>query len=314
MIRHLRFAILPLVTIAVATGAVEETPDAVSPRCDRASATTYEFRGPFAAYLDGVSERWLKVAPDSNPGMLEMFRDRDRKPARALVPWAGEFAGKYLTGAVQVGRLTGDPELRAYLANYVVHWVSLQAEDGYLGPWDEDHRLTGSAPNVGDDGVEGPTWDAWGHYHAMLGLLLWHEETGEMSALTAARKIGDLLCDRFLGDRTPRLVDTGSTEMNLAPIHALCLLYRETGDPRHLALASQIVDEFEAVDAEGRPLAGDYLRAGLAGTEFHETPKPRWESLHPILGLAELYWLTGIESYRAALRGPLVEHREARPP
>ena len=41
-------------------------------------------------------------------------------------------------------------------------------------------------------------------------------------------------------------------------------------------------------------MAGDYLRRGLpAGEPFYRTPKPRWESLHPILALAELYRITG---------------------
>src|SRR5439155_165024 len=177
--------------------------------------------------------------------LLEMFRDRDRRPYRSLEPWAGEFAGKYLTGAVQVLRLTGDPALKAQLADFVRAWVALQAADGYLGPWPTDARLTGRAPNVGA-GKPGATWDAWGHYHALVGLLLWHDETGDAAALAAARKISDLLCDRFLGDKTPRLVDTGSTEMNLAPAHGLCLLYRATHDPRHLALAKQLVTEFAA--------------------------------------------------------------------
>jgi hypothetical protein len=43
--------------------------------------------------------------------MLEMFRQRDRKHSHDLVPWAGEFAGKYLTHAVQVWRLTRDAEM-----------------------------------------------------------------------------------------------------------------------------------------------------------------------------------------------------------
>jgi DUF1680 family protein len=266
--------------------------------CERAQAA-YEIRGPVSGYLRGVREHWLAIAPDANPGMLEMFRDRDRKPLRAMEPWAGEFAGKYLTSGVQVLRLTGDDALKQRLSRFVREWISLQAEDGYLGPWPKDSRLTGRAPNVGK-GQPGETWDAWGHYHALVGLLLWHEQTGDAAALSAARKIGDLLCVRFLGDKSPRLVDTGSTEMNLAPAHGLFLLHRATRDPKHLALAEQLIGEFAATGANGKPLAGDYLRAGLAGTEFFATPKPRWESLHPIMALSERYSHNGDANSRKA--------------
>jgi DUF1680 family protein len=89
--------------------------------------------------------------------------------------------------------------------------------------------------------------------------------------------------------------------MNLAPAHGLCLLFRRTGEERYLLLARRIVDEeFSALDADGRALAGDYVRQALAGKEFFETPKPRWESLHPIMALAELHLITGEESYRQA--------------
>jgi hypothetical protein len=251
--------------------------------------------GPVAAYLEGVSRNWLRVAPEANPAMLEIIRDRDRRPLRDLLPWSGEFAGKYLTGAVQVLRLTGDAELKSLLQGFVRELISLQAEDGYLGPWPADSRLTGHAPNCAD------TWDAWGHYHAMLGLLLWHEETGADAALACARRMGDLCCDKFLGDKSPRLVDTGSTEMNLAPAHSLCLLHRATGVPRYLELARQIVDvEFGAKDVEGNFLAGNYLEGPLAGQRFFELPKPRWESLHPVMALPELYYLTGERRYGAA--------------
>ena len=105
--------------------------------------------------------------------MLAMFRDRDRRPYRDLLPWSGEFAGKYLTGATGVLRLTGDPELKRDLERFVRDLVACQDADGYLGPFPRGYRLTGHAPNVGEKG--GPTWDAWGHYHVMLGLLLWDE-------------------------------------------------------------------------------------------------------------------------------------------
>ena len=269
----------------------------MDPTCSRIPKTTYKLSGFLTDYLDGVTDQWLKVAPRANPAMLEIFRDRDRKPRRNLVPWAGEFAGKYLTSAVQVLRLTRDPGLKAFVRDFVEQLLQLQAEDGYLGPWPENHRLTGRAPNV--SGKPGNTWDAWGHYHIMLGLLLWHEETNDKDALAGAGRMGDLICEKFLGKKRRRLVDTGSTEMNLALIHSLCLLYRRTKTGPYLDMARQIVDEFGAQGPEG-PLAGDYLQTALAGQEFYQIPKPRWESLHPIMGLVELYWITGEESYRTA--------------
>ena len=231
--------------------------------------------------------------------MLEMFRDRDRQPLRAMEPWAGEFAGKYLTGAVQVYRVTHDEALRTYLSAFVRELCSLQADDGYLGPWPSTSRLTGAAPNVGK-GTTGPTWDAWGHYHIMIGLLAWSEETKDAQALQTAARIGDLFCQRFLGNKNPRLVDIGSTEMNLAPVHSLCVLYRATGESRYQELAKQIADEFAARDGSGKLLAGDYINAAANSQEFFQTSKPRWESLHPILGLAELYYLTGDDRFRQA--------------
>jgi len=258
-----------------------------SPCYGRIPPTRFALEGPIAAYLEGVSRNWLMTAPEANPAMLEIFRDRDRQPLRDLLPWSGEFAGKYLTGAAQVLRLTGNSELKSCLQIFVRELISLQAEDGYLGPWPADSHLTGQAPNCKD------TWDAWGHYHVMLGLLLWHEETGDEAALACARRIGDLFCEKFLGDKSPRLVDTGSTEMNLAPAHGLCLLHRATGESRYLELAKQLVEEFAAADVAGNYLAGNYLEGPLAGQRFFELPKPRWESLHPIMALAELYHLTG---------------------
>ena len=269
----------------------------VNPALDRLSGTSYEFAGPLANYLEGVNKQWLHIAPVANPAMLEMFRDRERQPQRDLVPWAGEFAGKYLTSAVQIWRMGGDATLAAHLQDFVAELVSLQAEDGYLGPWPRRYRLTGMAPNV--SAQKGPTWDAWGHYHIMLGLLLWYEDTQDAKALRCVRGIADLLCRKFLGNKSVRLVDTGSSEMNLAVVHSLCLLYRYEQEHRYLALALQLVDEFAAVGSDG-PLAGDYLHAALAGTEFYCMPKPRWESLHPIMAMAELYWLTGKVQYRQA--------------
>ena len=46
--------------------------------CSRTPGTKFELGGRLNEYLIGVHEQWLKVAPESNPAMLEMFRDRRR--------------------------------------------------------------------------------------------------------------------------------------------------------------------------------------------------------------------------------------------
>lgn len=253
------------------------------PKLNRAADTAFILQGVTGEYLGAITRNWLLKMPDTNPAVLEMMTDRDKVPHRDLLPWSGEFAGKYLTGAVQVLRLTHDPALKAYLTSYVAKLVTLQAEDGYLGPFPADNRLEG----------KGGAWDVWGHYHVMLGLLLWHEDTGDRAALNAAVRIGDLMCHKFL-HTGKRVVDTGSAEMNLAAIHSLGLLYQVTHTQAYLDLAKQILTEFQDKNA------GDYLRVALAGKEYFQGPKPRWESLHAIQGMAELYFLTGDEDCRKA--------------
>ena len=233
-----------------------------------------------------------------------MFRDRDRRPLREMVMWAGEFAGKYLTAAVQVLRLTGDRELREVVAGVVAELVSLQAENGYLGPWPSPHGLTNRAPNcrqgapLWEPERGGDTWDAWGHYHVMC----WHADSGDAAALRCARRMADRLCEMYLGAASPRLVDTGWSKVNLAPAHSLALLHRVTGEARYLQLAEQLVAEFAARDSGGQPLAGNYVDGPLSGLEYFELPNTGWESLHSVMALAELYPLTSNMRYRDALQ------------
>lgn len=244
--------------------------------------------GPVGESMQLVSTNWLIRAPRDNPAIFSMFADRDTRPHADLLPWSGEFAGKHLTSLVQVLRVSGDPLLKAATSQFVEKLLPLQAEDGYLGPFPRDARLTGKAPNC-----KGPTWDLWAHYHIMMGLLLWYDETGDAKSLAAARRIGDLLCEKFLNSKRP-VSSTGSTEMNQAVVHSLACLYARTGEKKYLELAEEVVADFAT------PGSGDYFRKGLQGVDFYQLPKPRWESLHPIMGLAELYRLTGNEDYRKA--------------
>ena len=110
-------------------------------------------------------DQWLTVAPRNNPGLLDMFAQRDSGKTPDLMPWAGEFVGKYLISGVQALRMSDDPKLQATLADVVRRLCDLQAEDGYLGPWPKAERLRGQ-------------WDLWGHYHIILGLRMWSRAHG----------------------------------------------------------------------------------------------------------------------------------------
>jgi len=232
--------------------------------------------GSVGTQIDANVRHWLVRAPASNPGLLEMFELRDRQPAPNLVPWAGEFVGKYLISAIQSLRMSENPELEKTVRAVIGRLLASQADDGYLGPFPKNVRLTAN-------------WDLWGHYHAMLALLMWHERTGDDAALKACCKAADLICKVYLGTGR-RVLSAGSDEMNLAVIHGLGRLYRKTGQARYLAMMRDIEKDWEK--------AGDYFRTGLAGVDYYRIPRPRWESLHDLQGMVELYLITGDERYR----------------
>ncbi len=255
--------------------AAANTPDLAVPRIDM------RLEGSMGVRLDAIVRNWLIPAPDANPGMLEMMRLRDRKPPyEDPVPWAGEFVGKYLASCVRACRMSGDPQLRVVTERVMRELIRTQAVDGYLGPFPDKHLLD--------------RWDLWGHYHCMLAMVLWADDAGDAEALEAATKAADLMCRTFL-DTDKHVYDAGSYEMNMAVIHILGPLYRRTGNPAYLRLMREIEQDWQ------KPGAGDYHRLALQGVEFYKTPKPRWESLHPMAGLAELFRVTGEDSYRRAL-------------
>ena len=235
--------------------------------------------GEVGRRLDANVRNWLLPTPEANPGLLGMMRVRDRKPAPQIVPWAGEFVGKYLLAAIGALRTTGDPRLRSVVRSVLRDLLATQAEDGYLGPFPRAQRLRGN-------------WDLWGHYHCMLALLDWYEATGDRAALQACARAAALMHRTFDG-KPLRVYDAGSHEMNMAVHHALARLYRLTGDPHALALARDVEKDWER--------AGDYLRTGVAATPFFRTPRPRWESLPDLQGLLEMYRITGDPAYRTAL-------------
>jgi DUF1680 family protein len=224
---------------------------------------------------------WLIPAPATNPGLIRMFAHRLDPHACNLpgdngdpVPWAGEFAGKYLLSGVQSLRLTGDAALEGVLRQFVADLIATQGADGSLGlPLD---------------------WDLWGQYHVLSGLLRWYEHTGDAAALQACERAADLACARYLGRASAIATDhPADAEKNQAFAHALALLYEHTGQQRYLELLHAIEADWGA-----RADGGNFLNNALAGLDFYQGARPRWESLHDVQAIAELYFVTGEDRYR----------------
>lgn len=255
----------------------QESRNALSP----VAGATWKFEGIVGDRVEANVDQWLLRAPDANPGMIDMFRRRETVLETNPVPWIGEFAGKYLISAVQACRMSDDPRLEPYVRAFVDELLACQDADGYFGPFPHDERLRGH-------------WDLWGNYHVMLGLLMWSDHADDARAAEAAGRAAEFACTVYL-DGELRPIDAATPEMNLAILHVLGLLHRRNGEPRTLALMERIAEDMEK--------AGDWFRKGVEGVPYYRLPSNgwRWESLHTVQGLAELYRITGDERYKAAV-------------
>lgn len=262
----------------------------VDPEFETPQQIHLDFTGFVGSRLAANLEGWELRTPGANPALIEMFYDRDRKPSRDLLPWHGEFVGKYLCSAILSHRILRDPRQKELIQSVARRFIASQGEDGYLGPFPEGSRLTGL--RKGEGFLQTQLWDVWGHYWAIQALILYYEDFGEEAALTAATKAADLIVQTYL-DKPLDMTNDGSVgQMNYAVIHAFALLYRITGKSEYLEMARWIIDKWD------EPAGPQYMKLALDGKEMHEFPGNRWESLHDFLGLSEMYLLTGEPTYR----------------
>ncbi len=274
--------ILICAILAIAVGALAAPDDDNRMALRPIPGVRWRLEGELGRRVERNTAQWLLRAPEANPGILDMFRRRDRhQPYERHTPWAGEFAGKYLISAVQAIRLTGDARLRAHTESFVRDLIATQDADGYLGPWPRDRRLLGEC-------------DLWGHYHCMLGLLLWADDTGDRQALEAVHHAAEAIC-RVDVDTDRRPIQAGNPCFNLSVLHVMAELYRRTGSARYFAFCRRVV--------ENLPADGDWFRKGVEGVPYWQLPGsgPRWEALHILQGLLTLWRATADATYRDAV-------------
>ncbi|HIE26556.1 TPA: hypothetical protein EYP66_04655 [Candidatus Poribacteria bacterium] len=251
---------------------------AIEPVFEKPVGAKFDFQSFIGQRADANLENWLLKAPIANPAMLQMFRDQERQPHRDLLPWSGEFVGKYLISAILGWRISRDERLKNVIDVVIGELIDSQLPDGYLGPFPTELRLTSDR------------WDVWGHYHWMQALLMYYQDTAFQPALDACCKAGDLIHRTFVGTGE----SMKSPEQNLAILHGACLLYEKTGQPQYLKLAEWVISE---LDKPGQP---GYISDALARKEIQEFRARRWEGLHCIQGICELGFITGDPKYHDA--------------
>jgi DUF1680 family protein len=196
--------------------------------------------------------------------------------------WAGEHAGKFLHAAANTWLYTDDQRLKTLMDRMARNLIAAQLPDGYLGTYTADKRWT--------------SWDVWVHKYDLLGLLAYYQATGYEPALDASRKIGDLLVQTFGTGEGQRDIIAAGTHLGMAStsvLEAMVNLYRFTGELRYLDFCEYLVRSWDQPN-------GPKIIASLLATEsvFHTANAKAYEMMSNLVGLVELYRVTGKTGYR----------------
>jgi DUF1680 family protein len=200
--------------------------------------------------------------------LLEPFEQRDKEHQA----WSGEHVGKYLHAAILTRRNNRDPKLRAKVDRVVRRLIATQEPDGYLGTYQEAEKWK--------------DWDVWVHKYDLIGLLTYWQYTHYTPALTACRRVGDLLVRTFGTKPGQRDINLAGEHVGMAPcsvLEPMVLLYQATKDPRYLAFAQYIVKNYDA--PTGPKIVSTLLNTGSVRKVANGKA---YEMLSNFNGLAEL--------------------------
>ena len=220
-------------------------------------------------------KNWLLKRPED--ALLGGFQHRPGSH-----PWIGEHVGKWLHASCLAWSYTGDSALREKMDRVVRSLLATQKPDGYLGTYTKDERWT--------------SWDVWVHKYCLIGLLSYHESTGEKTALEGARRIGDLLTETFGSDK--RDIIASGTHVGMAAtsvMEPMMHLYNATGDRKYLDFCEYLVKAYD------QPHGPKIIASLLAKRNVHETANGKaYEMMSNLVGLCELYRWTGNGKYLRA--------------
>ncbi len=238
-------------------------------------------------YADCLNNR---VKPENLDTLISVFRKQDETHNL----WGSEFWGKWIQGAVGMYRYTGDEQLKAKIEEAQARLIDCQLANGYVGDYDEEHQLGG--------------WDVWGRKYTLLGLLKWHQVSGDKKSLKAARRLLDYTIEQIPAQKS--IVKCGYYK-GMPPssiLEPVMLMYQITKEERYLEFAKYIVNEMESADGPQLVSKADvpvYKRFPIknAGQWWSEhNGQKAYEMMSCYIGMLELYRVTGDETLLEAAK------------
>ena len=300
------FAAVP--ALARAAGAVVGDARAGGPGAPAAVPDVHVPLPPGAMKLGGFLGRRLDdcirngIGAQDVAALVAPFRARDETWS-----WRTEFWGKWFTSAAWAWRYNQDPAMRSKLDEAVAGLLATQTPDGYIGTYREEARLS--------------NWDVWGRKYVLLGLLTYHELTGDTGALAAAARSADYLLKAIGPGKYRSINDTGRWN-GLASgsiLEPVVRLHRATGEKRYLEFARWIVDQWGEYDGprlvdqalQGVPVFEMFPKPLPAPTSYaHYGQSKAYEMMSCYEGLAELHRQTGEPTWRTAVERLVANVRE----
>ena len=196
--------------------------------------------------------------------------------------WIGEHVGKFLHAAANVYEANGNMQLKNKMDSVAKVLIASQIPDGYLGTYIEKDRWK--------------DWDVWAHKYNLIGLLSYYKVTGNMPALEACKRIGNLLIQTF-GEGKKDIIQS-SWHVGMAStsvLEPIVMLYRYTADKRYLDFCRYIVSSWDHPDGP------QILKSLLAHGNVYKTANGKaYEMLSNLVGLIDLYRITGEANYFTA--------------
>ena len=192
-------------------------------------------------------------------------------------PWIGEHAGKFLDAACFSYENKKNNSLKLIMDKVAQNLITSQKEDGYLGTYVFEKRWT--------------SWDVWSLKYNLIGLMHYYQTTGFEPALTACKKMGDLLCKTF-GNKPGQmdLIKAG-THVGMAStsvMEPMVDLYGWTGDTKYIDFCKYILESYS--QQNGPKIISTLKETGRVDKVANGKA---YEMLSNLVGILKLYKATG---------------------